>query len=207
MVRERDRATIENKLKPLRAALVAAGREGGVDAVIELALSKERARLTAEHVAAHNFHANTFKHEIDGVAMVPATFPENISSGERNRLERAKFLLKELVLRARPKALEKFPMSSDDVADNEDDEDDASGAGGNAGGYYAVLSDDADKQRRKIVAASGKGSKQASDLERSLYISQHIPSLRALARENIIAPRMRSECARAHAPPRALRHT
>ena len=60
------------------------------------------------HVAAHNFHANTFKHEIDGVAMVPATFPENISSGERNRLERAKFLLKELVLRARPKALERY---------------------------------------------------------------------------------------------------
>ena len=161
MVRERDRATIENKLKPLRAALVAAGREGGVEAVIEASVAKERARLTAEYVAENNITSNTNKHEIDGVAMLPATFAESISSGERNRLERAKFLLKELVLRARPKALAKFPMSSDDVAKDEDDDDDASGAGGNAGGYYHVLSDDAEKKRRRIAAASGKGSKHS----------------------------------------------
>ena len=75
MVRERDRATIENKLKPLRAALVAAGREGGVEAVSR---RRRPARLTAGCAAA-TIYANTFKHEIDGVAMVPATFPANIS--------------------------------------------------------------------------------------------------------------------------------
>ena len=44
MVRERDRATIENKLKALRATLVTAGHEGGVEAVLDAIVDRERAQ-------------------------------------------------------------------------------------------------------------------------------------------------------------------
>merc|ERR1719473_1692271 len=163
MVRERDRATIENKLKALRATLVTAGHEGGVEAVLDAIVDRERARLTAEYVAANNVTSNTNKHEIDGVPLLPTAFPEGITKGERNRLERAKFLLKELVLRARPKALEKYPMNSDDA-----DDEDAGVDGRGSGGYYHVLSDAAEKERRKKLAHSGKGPKQVSGIDATL---------------------------------------
>ena len=92
MVRERDRATIENKLKALRATLVTAGHEGGVEAVLDAIVDRERARLTAEYVAATPASPSVFSSSSSGVfssssrAAPMSHFVTSIGPGGRWRL-------------------------------------------------------------------------------------------------------------------------